>query len=217
MKEEIKIIAGISAKSSLKWLSVMLTGNLFTLICFFVILFQNVHFAGGGHGNLYAFITGLFFSNICGFILFAGAPVFGALYFVLANKTAAQYMLHLTWKNKVFSSYIDSKVVFLVDKLTSSNNWAGKASNAAMFRLQLLEANRNDKENSKIKKRIIGYVFKKINLDDIDFSNPDLKLSEIVSIKLNNFISDAVKPSSLFFWLLFLLQLGLLIASQFLN
>ncbi|SFD16886.1 hypothetical protein [Flavobacterium phragmitis] len=215
MKEEIKMMAGISAKSSLKWLIVMVSGNVFTIICFLIILFQNADFAGGGHGNVYAFLTGLFFNNICGFILFAGAPVFAFLYFVIANKVAIQQMIYLTWKNKKISDYIDSKVVLLVDKITDSNSLVGTISNESILRLKLLEANKNDKENSRIKKRIINYLFQKIRLDDVDFSKEDLKLSEIVSLKINQFISETIEPSLLFFWLLFLLQVVLFVVAQF--
>lgn len=215
MKEEIKVVAGISAKASLKWLVIIIIGNLFTLICFLIILFQNAAFAGGGHGNVYAFLSGLFLNNICGFILLAGAPVFAILYFLIANKAAIQQMIYLTWKNKVFASYIDSKVVFLVDKITASNNWSSNVSNKALLKMQLLEANRNDKESSKIKKKVINYLFQKINLDDVDFSNKNLKISEVVSVKLNQFISETVEPSLLFFWLLLLIQVVLFIVAQF--
>ena len=217
MQEEIKIIAGISAKSSLKWLFVMISGNVFTVICFLMILFQNADFAGGGHGNAYAFITGLFFNNICGFILFAGAPIFAFLYFLIANKAAIQQMIYLTWKNKTFADYIDAKVILLTDKLVGANHWTTAMSNESMLRLKLLEANKNDKETSRIKKKIINYLFQKIKLDDVDFNKEDLKLSGIVSLKINQFISEAVEPSLLFFWLLLLLQIVLFVVAQFFN
>ncbi|AWK06771.1 hypothetical protein HYN56_22075 [Flavobacterium crocinum] len=214
MKEEIKIVAGISAKSSLKWLFIMISGNVFTISCFLIILFQNAEFAGGGHGNAYAFLAGLFFNNICGFILFAGAPVFSFLYFVIANKAAIQQMIYLAWKNKTFAGYIDSKVILLTDKLAGSNHWVSSMSDESMLRLKLLEANKNDKETSRIKKRIINYLFQKIRLDDVDFSKEDLKLSEIVSMKINGFISESVEPSLMFFWLLLLIQIVLFVVAQ---
>ncbi|WP_289661538.1 hypothetical protein [Flavobacterium panacagri] len=215
MTEEIKIVASISAKSTLKWFFIMISGLFFTLICFFVILFQNSNYAGGGHGNVYALLSGLFLNNICGFVLFAGAPVFIFLYFLIANKAAIQQLIYLTWNNKVFAGYVDSKVVLLVDKITGSNNWASTISNESMLRLKLLEANRNDKESSKIKKKIINYLFQKIRLDDVDFKREDLKLSEVVSMKLNQFISESVEPSLLFFWLLLLFQIILFVVAQF--
>ncbi|MEN2402218.1 hypothetical protein GKZ90_0020685 [Flavobacterium sp. MC2016-06] len=214
MKEDIKIAAKITAASTLKWLVIVLIGNLFTLTCFLIILFQNISFAGGGHGNVYAFIINLFFHNTCGFILLVGAPIFAFLYFAIANKIAIQTMIHQLWQNKM-GSYIDAKVIMIVDKLVESNDWTSSTSNDAMLRLKLLEANRSDNESSKIKKKVIGYIFAKIQLDDIDFSNQDLKFSNVVSTKLNNFVSETVEPSFLFFWLLLFFQLLLIIVAQF--
>jgi hypothetical protein len=216
MKEQLKSAAKITAKSSLKWITIVSLGNLFTLICFLIILFQNTSLAGGGHGSAYALVVNLFLNNICGFLLFAGTPLFMVGYFMIANKVAIQTVIHQVWKNNA-SKYMEDKVIFLVDKLTASNNVANSISNGTMLRLQLLEANKRDKESSAIKKKAIGYVFSKIQLDDIDFSNKDLKLSEIISLKLNKFISEAVEPSFLFFWLLLSFQLILIIAAQFFN
>ncbi|KAF2508809.1 hypothetical protein [Flavobacterium foetidum] len=216
MKEEIKIAARITAKTSLKWFTIILIGGFFTLICFLIILFQHIGMAGGGHGSAYALTVDLFLNNICGFLLFAGAPAFAAGYFMIANKVAIQTMIHQVWENKM-GKYIEDKVVMLVDKLTASHNLTNSISNSTILRLKLLEANKNDKETSMIKKRIIGYFFAKIKLDDIDFSNKDLKLSEIISFKLNRFISETIEPSFLFFWLLLAFQLILIIVAQFFN
>lgn len=212
MKEEFKIVASITAKASLIWLVVVLAGNLLTFICLLTILFQKSTTLTGGHGNLYAFIVDLYLNEICGFILFIGTPIFAFLYIIIANKITIQTIIHNLWKNKM-ESYISSKVVFFVDKLTTANDWTSTISNGAILKLKLLEANRNDVENSKIKKRIINYLFTKIKLDDIDFTNKDLKMSEIITYKLNNFISEKVKPSFLFFWLLVSFQLILAIST----
>lgn len=214
MKDEIKLLASISAKSSLKWVTIVLVGNFLTLICFFTILFENIRFAGGGHGNVWAFFINLFSHNICGFLLLVGAPVFAIGYFMIANKVAIQSMIHQLWTNKL-DSYLDAKVVMLVDRITASNKVANSISNESILRLQLLEANKRDQESSRIKKKAISYFFEKIQLDDVDFSDKDLKLSEIVSFKLNNFISETIQPSYFLFWLLLILQLALVIVAQF--
>lgn len=214
MKEEVKLMANITAKSSLKWITIVLLGNLVTLVCFFTILFENISYAGGGHGNVYAFFINLFFHNICGFLLLVGAPVFAIGYFMIANKVAIQSMIHQLWTNKM-GSYLDAKVILLVDKITDSNKVANSISNESILRLQLLEANKRDHESSRIKKKAIGYFFSKIKLDDIDFSNKDLKLSEIISFKLNKFISETIQPSFFLFWLLLAFQLVLIVVAQF--
>src|SRR6187551_2567615 len=109
MKEELKFAARTTAKTSLTWITIFLTGNILTMTCFLLILFQNATLAGGGHGNVYAFIINLFLNNLGGFILFTGAPIFIFLYFMVANKIAIQSMIYHLWKNKT-ASYIDTKV-----------------------------------------------------------------------------------------------------------
>lgn len=214
MKEELKLAAKITAKTSLTWVTIFLTGSILTMISFFLILFQNTTFAESAHGAVYAFIINLFLNNLGGFILFIGAPVFVFLYFMIANKIATQSMIYHLWENKM-ASYIDAKVVLIVDKLTASNDWSSTISNEIVLKLQLLEANRNDKESSKIKRKTISYLINKIELDDIDLTNKDLKLSNIISYKLNKFMSESIEPSFLFFWLLFSLQFVLAIWAQF--
>lgn len=214
MKDEIKVIGSITAKSSLKWITIVLVGNFFTLLCFFTILLENMRFARGGQGAVSAFFSNLFSHNICGFLLFVGAPIFAIGYFMIANKIAIQSIIHQLWTNKL-DRYLEGYVISLVDKITASNKVANSISNEAILRLQILEANKRDQESSRIKKKAIAYLFEKIQMDDIDFSQKDLKLSEIISFKLNNFISETIQPSFFFFWLLFVLQLVLIIVSQF--
>jgi hypothetical protein len=214
MKEEIKIVARITVKSSLKWFTIVSIGTLFTLICFLIIIFQDNGGSGGGHGSVYAYLVNLFSYNFCGFLLFIGTPIFVLGYFMIANKVAIQTVIHQIWENKM-GSFIEEKVVFLVDKLTASNNWTNSISNKTMLKLKLLEANKNDKESSKIKKKTISYVLNKISFDNVDFANKDLKLSEVVSGNINKFVSETIEPSFLFFWLLLLFQLVLIIIAIF--
>jgi len=84
-----------------------------------------------------------------------------------------------------------------------------------MLKLKLLEANKNDKESSKIKKKVISYLLNKISFDNVDFANKDLKLSEVISGNIKRFVSETIEPSFLVFWLLFLFQLVLIVVAIF--
>jgi hypothetical protein len=86
-------------------------------------------------------------------------------------------------------------------------------SDKAMLRAKLLDENRNDKSNSSLNRRVLGYVFKKIKLDDIDFRDENLTLTEVLTLKLKNFISETTKPSFTLFWVLVGVQFLLLILS----
>lgn len=212
MKESIKLYAKISGKAFLKWLFVIVSGIIITMIFFFIIMFKDISGAGGGHGNALAFILNLALQDFFGFLLFAGAPVFIILYFVVANKIAIQTIIYEIWTNKAVQ-FVEPAVQKIAEKITSKQNWITFASDQAMLRAKLLDENRNDKSNSSLNKRVLGYVFKKIKLDDIDFKDENLTLADILTLKLKNFISETTKPSFNLFWILLGIQVLFLILS----
>lgn len=212
MKENIKLYAKISGKAFLKWLFVIVSGIVLTLILFLIILFTNSSGAGGGHGNAYAFILNLAVQDFFGFLLFIGTPVFIFLYFAIANKIGIQTIIYEIWTNKAVQ-FVEPAIKKIAEKITSKQNWVTTVSNEAMLRAKLLDANRNDKSNSTLNKRVLGYVFKKIKLDDIDFRDENLTLADILTLKLKNFISETTQPSFKLFWVLLVVQIVLLILS----
>ncbi len=213
MKENIKTGVTIIAKATLKWLIPLATGTLFSVIYLMITLFQNIRLAGGGHGNAIALMINLALNNPCAFILVVGFPVFIVLYFLLANKIAIQSVLYLMWKNKA-QSFAENKVIKIVNKVTDNSETINSITNESMLRLKLLQENNKGQEDSKIKKKVINYLFAKVKLDDIDFKNKDLKLPEIISTRISRILSEAIKPSYLFFWLLLVFQLVLFLGAQ---
>lgn len=133
---------------------------------------------------------------------------------MIANKISIQEFIHQIYKNKA-GDVLESKVTRIVDKVTDKNDWLKTISNETLLRAKLLETNRLSEDSSKVKKKAIAYLFKKISLNDIDFTNKDLKLSNVLSSKLNNFILEKSKPSFLLFWILIILQIILFIWAQF--
>jgi hypothetical protein len=214
MKDNLILVSKIAGKSFLKWLLIVVLGTFISVLFFLILLFQNFSLAGGGHGNALAFIINFFFNNLPGFILFVGAPIFLFLYFMIANKISIQEFIHQIYKNKA-GDVLESKVTNIVDKVTDKNDWLKTISNETLLRAKLLETNRLSEDSSKVKKKAIAYLFKKISLNDIDFTNKDLKLSNVISSRLNNFILEKSKPSFLLFWILVVLQIVLFIWAQF--
>lgn len=213
MHEDLKLYAKITGKALLKWALVVTSGLTLTIVFFFFILFQNSAGAGGGHGSALAFVINLAAGNPCGFVLFAGAPVFTFLYFMVANKITIQSVIYDMWSKKA-SGFVEPTIKKIADRLTSKQNWINDVSNEALLRARLLDANKNEKTTSKTNKKVTNYILKKIRLDDIDFGNEKLSFANIISDKLKNYISEATKPSFLFFWLLFLLQIALFTCAQ---
>lgn len=212
MKENIKLYAKISGKAFLKWLFVLLSGSIISAILFLIIFFTNVSGAGGGHGNAYAFVINLAVQDLFGFLLFIGMPLFVFLYFAVANKIGIQTIIYEIWTNKAMQ-FVEPAIKKIADKITSKQNWMTSVSDQAMLRAKLLDENRNDKSNSSLNRRVLGYVFKKIKLDDIDFRDENLTLTEVLTLKLKNFISETTKPSFILFWVLVGVQFLLLILS----
>lgn len=213
MKESIKLYAKISGKAFLKWFLIVASGIVITLVFFFIILFSNASGAGGGHGNPFALLISLALEDVFGLLLFAGAPIFIILYFLIANKVAIHTVIYEIWTNKAVV-YVEPAVQKIAEKITSKQNWISTVSDQAMLRAKLLDANKNDKSTSTLNRRVLNYAFKKIKLDDIDFQNEKLTLADILTSKLKNFISESAKPSFNLYWILIGIQVVLLICSM---
>lgn len=149
MKENIKIFAKISSKVIAKWLLIFITGNIVTLITFLVAIFTNAKYAGGGHGSPIALVIGLFTQNIFAFFVVIGAPIFLALYFILANKISIQNALYQLWKTKA-GDYISDKVENITSKFTEKDGWQREITNKAILKAKILQENKSDPNSSKL-------------------------------------------------------------------
>ncbi len=226
MKENIKSTTKIIAKTTFKWSYIFILGNIITLITFLIALFTNLDLvegqgrfaahsgAAGGFLVFLNYAVALFLSNFFAFILVFGAPVFIFLYFSIANKISIQNALYLLWKGKA-GDYILSKVRSLITKITEKEGWRKNISNKLMLKARLLQLAKEDKDTSKLQRKIISFGFKKINLDDIDFKDEKINLSDVLTTKFETFISEISKPSMKIFRILILLQVIFLIISFF--
>lgn len=210
MLENVKIYSQIAAKSFLKWLLLIATGFLITIILFTIALVQNWNLTGE-HGYIIALLT----SNWAAFLLIIGLPLYLFLYVMIANKYSMQSIIFLVWKNKA-EEFAAEKIKLVVDKIMAKNNSVNTVTNATILKLQLLEENRRSPDSSKIKRKAVDYIIKKIKLNDIDYSNKDLRLADIVANKVNNYISETAEPSLQLFWILVAIQFILFIMTQFL-
>ncbi|UII29558.1 hypothetical protein LVD17_14750 [Fulvivirga ulvae] len=216
MKENIKLATKIGGKAVVKWLLIFMSGNLVTLTVFLIALFNNIGLAGGGHGQVVALFMGLLTNNICAFILIFGAPAFIALYFVIANKVSIQNVIYLLCKSKA-GDYISEKVGAIASRITDKEGWRREISSKAILKARLLQVSKDDPNTSKLQRKVIGYGFEKISLDDVDFQDENVKLSTILQNKFHNFITDTTQPSLTLFWGLILIQVVLLTCSLIIN
>lgn len=212
--ENTKVVAKISAKIFVKWIFIFGLGNLVTFITFFIAIYSNIGMAGGGHGNIIALFLGLLLSNLFAFLLVFGAPFFLALYFMLANKISIESAIYLLWKSKM-GDFISSKVGSMAKLITEKEGWNRNLSDKALLKAKVLQLIKNDKDTSKLHRKVIGYGLKKIQLDDINFEDENINLATILTTKFNNFVSQIVQPSFKLVWIIFAIQLLLLIGSFF--
>ncbi len=218
MKENIKLVASIITKTSFKWGSVVFLGGITTIITFFTALFTNLNCGSEQTEGLFAsiinFAGALFSCNFFAFILVFGMPIFIILYVVIANKLSIQNAIYLLWEGKA-GNYVTDKFNDLMLKITEKEGWRKNISDKVVLKAKLLQTAKEDKDTSRLHKKIISFGLSKVSLDDVDFSDENVNLASILTDKFENFMSDLAKPSMKIFWGLVLLQIILLIVSFF--
>jgi len=122
MKGNVKLAMNIGGKSLLKWIVVVFTGVVITLIFSVVILLKNKGIGGGGHGGAYTYAVALFTVDFCGFILLFGSPTIIVLYFLIANKMVIHNTVYLLWKNKG-KEIVNSKLRDLITQVFESKQF----------------------------------------------------------------------------------------------
>ena len=212
MNQNLKTIAKVSSISVLKWLLIFGTGILLSVIGFLVGLFNNAEHAGGGHGSPIALLIGTLANDIYGFLLMVGCLLFVWLYFALANKVSIQTIIYQVLKNKA-GDHIHIKVQSLISGVLAKHTTLNEISNATLLRAKLLQAIQNDPNASKIQRKIIRFGFKKMSLENIDFQKENIDLATILADKFDTFIKSISQPSLTLFWILVIIQIGLIIGS----
>ncbi len=220
LTENIKLSAQIGAKSLLNGAMIAAIGTILSIISFNVMLFQilqkgeGMPVSGGHFGGV-----GVLFAMMAqwpgGVILFFASPIFCALYFFLGYKIALQTAIYLVWEHKAVD-FIQPKVrSFLSTLSVGGTGWRGSITSGVMLKAKLLTANRNNKDASFLKRKVINYGLKRIKLDDIDFQQENLDLPGVISSKLIEVISGITKPSFLLFFILAIVHTGLFLCALY--
>ena len=202
MNENIKTFARIGTNSTLKWLGIFSLGILISLVLFTIVLVQNIKYFG--------FIT----NNPAALILLIGTPFFIFIYLLIANKFSIQNVIYNIWINKG-QEFVEPLVEKIGAKITSKSNWASEVSNQAKLKAKLISENASDMETPKIQRKILNYAIKKVQLDDINFKDENLRLTDVLILKIKSFISTVSKPKLTLFWIVVFSQLVLFTISQF--
>ena len=220
MKSTIKSIAKITGKSAFKWLVIFVPALFFSVFCFVTAIFLLSNntgggFSGAGHAGWLGAVLGVFilFGKDFWVMLLATLSLlaFPAIYFTVANKLAIQSAISSIWENKL-QGWFSDKVATYSDKITNDHSSKlSKINDYASVKMQLVNSVKQDGTTNKWQKRILKFILKKIHLDDIDFSDKDLKLSNVIAVKMNQVLSELAKPSNKLFYIVFGVHVLLLI------
>lgn len=217
MNEHLKLYGKIALKSTGILLLVAGLGTIITIItfltCFIASLFLMEGSAGTGHnspGALIDYVVIFATKDPCGFAVVFGGPFFLTGYFMLAGKIAIQNALYLVWKNKGVQ-YFEPVIGRIAKRVVTQR--MNEKFNHARLRAGLRDVNRNDPTTKPVQKKVINYALKKVKLDNIDHSQEELTIDEIITKRTVRFISDMAEPGYVLFWILVALQIVLTIVS----
>lgn len=215
MNDNLKYTAKLFGTATFSFLKINIIGQL--LICLisvssiFTIIFQSSGNGGPAHVGGEAAVLFLFMIRPIGFTLLA-LSIFIPPYilFSFGNK----YIISKTI-NKLLSDKGETLLFPIIDKVLSkikSNqpDLLKKGTDSTKLKLKLIQEIRDSKDNKWLKKIII-YGFKKVNLDDVDFTDEKLSFTDIIKDKTITGLKNISKPNRNFFWIIIGIQITLLI------
>ncbi|MFK7785186.1 MAG: hypothetical protein AB8B56_08720 [Crocinitomicaceae bacterium] len=214
MKESIKIAGKIALKSMAKWALIVVLGCTVTVISFLISFLWNLDLLFADDLTFFGYVGSLFYGNWPAFIIIFGSPIFIGVYIFSAKKVSIQNSIYLLFQSPAGDQLV-SILGSAADKLTDSKGWHSELLNKGMLKMKVLNEIRNNPEASGFQRSIIQYGFRKVRMDDVDFQDEDLKLSDILTSKFRQAFAETMKPSLSFFWLLISLQMVLSIVSLF--
>jgi hypothetical protein len=208
MTDKIKYFAKLSATAVASFLKIILLGNIsgaVTLTIGLSLVIYQTYF----HGPHLSGQTALL-------IMFMMAPVQMILLVLLI--TATYFIIPFAGKytikkiiNKIIADKSESTLYPILDKvlhkfkMSPKTTLIQKGMDYSLVKLQLIENVKQETENKWIKKVLI-YGFKKLKMDDIDFSQQHLESTEILKQKTIQALQNVAKPSKKFFWMVIGLQ-----------
>ncbi|MFB9107385.1 hypothetical protein [Flavobacterium gyeonganense] len=217
MIDNLKYTTKLFSSAAFSFLKINIIGQL--LICalsvatLLIFLFQSADGPGAPGGLTIIPITmTLFFERPIGFTLTTlSIFVLPFILFSFGNK----YIISKT-TNKLLSDKGEKLLFPIIEKVlgkikTNQPGLLKKGADNTKLKLRLIQEIKDSKESNKWLKKIIIYGFKKINLDDVDFTNENISFVDIIKEKTISGLKDVSNPSRNFFWIIIGIQISLLI------
>lgn len=193
-------VGKIAGKGFLK--SILFTG--ICLLLFVIGLFLSM--TGGesssgttaaGHTGLPGLFVAVFYFLINDFwptlLCIVSLLVFPFVYNILIKKGVLRQSLYQLWKTNLEAWFV-SKINALTEKFFSGNNKASLLDDKATLKLRYIKDIKEDKNTSRLHRKIFAFILKKIKLDDFDATQPDAKLSQFIVNKATHYVSEIGAP-----------------------
>ena len=209
MSSSFNLYAKIIAKGAFKWLSMLGLGLLFCLvgIGIGVAVMEGTDAPGmpaSAHTGMFGAVVGLFYlliyQTLPTLLLILSIAVLPIIYFMVANKSVIQFAIYEVATKKLAGLVIDQ--ITALGKSIDKNPKMQKVSNYVQLKQELLNENNTDKTTSKWQKRIIAFIFNRIDIDPEEFSKSE-SVGSILSGKAAAYINEFTEPSGLLTYLVF--------------
>lgn len=217
MIDNLKYTTKLFSSAAFSFLKINIIGQL--LICtlsvtaLLIFLFQSAAGPGAPGGLAIIPITMiLFFERPIAFSLITlSIFVLPFILFSFGNKYIISKTIH-----KLLSDKGETILFPIIDKVlgkikSNQPELLKKGSDNTKLKLKLIQEISDSKDNNKWLKKIIIYGFKKVNLDDVDFTDEKISFTDIIKNKIISGLKDVSEPSRKFFWIILGIQILLLI------
>ncbi|WP_281310216.1 hypothetical protein [Flavobacterium flavigenum] len=196
MKEQVKYFAKITSVAVFSFIKVNSLGAVNTLICCVIgsfLLSANVGHAA--HTNSGALLLLVFFTSkpvgTTLLVLIFFAPF---LYMLLGNKYIISKIIHRLIKDKSESIITPLLDTVLTKFKNNQPDGLKKGADLGLAKIKLLDQVKSETDNKWLKK-VLSFGLKKIKLDDVDLSQDNIDLKDIIKTKTITALHNSTEPS----------------------
>lgn len=208
---DFALYSKVALAAFFRWIMLSGAGVVLSVIGLTVGLALLKNHDGGTHLGAIFSVFVLFADEPWTGILIAVSIAFIAIYIIVASKFSISFVLHCLFENKLLP-VIGTKVA---STLRSFSEKQGRGlppfANADELQKKLANLINQDSDTNKIQRKAIHYGRKKIDLHDVDFTQKDLNVPDVVADRLMRRLTDAAKPSYQVFGIVFTVHLFVLV------
>ncbi len=221
MKENIKYITKISASAVFSFLKINILGAVSTVavvILEFIFLTKNIDAGHSAHASAIPFLMMTFFARPVGSILlYLTCLVSPPLFISFGNQYVIKKVINKVITDKsesIIHPFLDKILIKFKDK---QPNVLRNSGDFSLNKLKIIQDIKNDKTENKWLKKIIVFGMKKIQLDDVDFSQENFNFYEVIKTKNQQSLQSVSEPSKNAIWITIGIQWILLLFIWFTN